>query len=263
MVWRVEGEGKVSFLIGSVHFFPYSFKRSLRSLISEATSVVVEGPLGLDDLREVARKGYGGPGGELLGLLDESAIRRLETVVGSGSSTSEYLSFHLSPLGKRGMVEAVLGSMRPWMAFFTLWVKHLERMGWIHHMDRDAVDIGKKMGRKVIALEIIEEQVAALEEIPLERIVAFLNSANKWRAYIGKYAKLYLKGHLEQLLELSNSFPSRCEAVIGRRDKILFERMRPHIRQGKVVIMVGVPHVRAILGWLQRDGYVIQQTRIG
>lgn len=264
MVWVVEKDGKCSHLVGSAHFFPYKFRRALKGLARGAQFVILEGPLELGDLREVARKGMAGEQEGLSPLLDEATLAGLAKVMeNEGGLVGELTpgGLGLRP-GKYGKVRLILDRMRPWMAFFTLWVKHLERLGWIYHMDRDAFQIGTKMGCQVVHLESMEEQLAALEQIPKGRILSFLRAVDQWNNYSRLYVRLYLQGDLKGLLELSTGFPSRCKPVIDNRDAVLYQRMLPYLRLGGALVLVGAPHTRAILGWLQGEGYQIRQVCI-
>ena len=44
-IWKVEKAGCTSFLVGTAHFSPYSFKKSLTRLIQDVETVLFEGPL--------------------------------------------------------------------------------------------------------------------------------------------------------------------------------------------------------------------------
>lgn len=264
MAWLLEKEGRSSYLIGSAHFFPYKFRRALKHLAQGARFMILEGPLELGDLREVARKGMAGGRGGLSPFLDEAALAGLARVMGYEAGVVAELApggLGLRP-GKDSKLRLVLDGMRPWMAFFTLWVAHLERLGWIYHMDRDAFQIGRKAGCRVIHLESMKEQLEALEQIPRERILSFLNAVDQWKHYSRLYVRLYLRGDLEGLLGLSTGFPSRCKAVIDTRDTVLYKRMLPYLQEGGAVALVGTPHTRAILGWLQGEGYRTRRVLI-
>jgi len=263
MVWRVESRGAVSHLVGTVHFFPYKFRRALKRLIKSSRVVLVEGPLDIGDLREVARRGQAPSKGELAGLLQDDDLERLRAAVKSpGWARKEVLWLLPSGRSKQDVVEYAIERMRPWMAFFTLWVSHLEGKGWIYQMDKDGYDLAKKLGLELVCLESLEEQIQTLESIPLERIRDFLKAADRWSKYSDHYAKLYLQGRLEDLLELSASFPSRCEQVIDRRDRVLYHRMGNYLAKGGALAMVGTPHTRAILKWLEEDGFSVEQMEI-
>ncbi|MEJ5376752.1 MAG: TraB/GumN family protein [bacterium] len=264
MVWLLEKQGRSSWLVGSAHFFPYKFRRALEHLLREARVLLLEGPLELGDLRQVAQKGLVSQEGGLSPFLDEVCLARLHKVLGpAGSRAGELMPGILSLGPSQGnTLKSILDSMQPWMAFFTLWVSYLERLGWIYHMDRDGLHIGKRMGCQVIYLECLEEQIQALEQIPKERIVSFLKAAHMWKNYSGLYVRLYLRGDLQGLLGLSGGFPSRCPAVIDRRDRLLYERMLPYLEKGGAVALVGAPHTKAILGWLDKEGYLVRQVRV-
>jgi hypothetical protein len=44
MIWSVEKDGRRSFLAGTAHFFPHSFKDSLAIHLQQAETVIFEGP---------------------------------------------------------------------------------------------------------------------------------------------------------------------------------------------------------------------------
>lgn len=264
MVWRLERQKAASHLVGSVHFFPYRFRRALRLLVEGARCVLVEGPLEDEDLREVARNGLAPGDIRLSQRLDARTLGRLSRLVADQGRSIEGLAAFCGSTRSAGgdPLKSFLDNTRPWMAFFSLWVAHLERKGWIYHMDRDAAEIGRKLGRQVLHMESLQEQIRALEEIPLERIVSFLTAVDRWGDYSAQYVRLYLRGDLDGLLGLSEGFPSLCEPVIDRRDRILYERMQAHLLAGRALVLVGAPHTCSLRKWLSQDGFMIRQIEV-
>jgi len=126
-------------------------------------------------------------------------------------------------------------------------------------MDVDALTIAQQLGKDIHFLEQIEEQLEALDSIPLARIVQFLKKIRHWNTYAGVYVKYYLKGDLEHLMSVAKDFPSRCESVIDKRDHVLYERMRVFFEKGNAIAFVGAPHVKEIKKMLFRDGYEVAQ----
>ena len=59
MMWKVEKDGKASYLVGAAHFFPYSFKKSLSQYINNAETVLLEGPLDETNMNKVIEQGVG------------------------------------------------------------------------------------------------------------------------------------------------------------------------------------------------------------
>jgi hypothetical protein len=60
MVWKVEKGGKAAFLVGTAHFFPYSFEKALERLIRDARTVLLEGPLDEESHERVVQWGCQG-----------------------------------------------------------------------------------------------------------------------------------------------------------------------------------------------------------
>ena len=60
MLWRVEKDGRASHLVGTAHFFPYSFRRALTRLMRNVEIVMFEGPLDQASSEQIAAYGRGG-----------------------------------------------------------------------------------------------------------------------------------------------------------------------------------------------------------
>jgi uncharacterized protein YbaP (TraB family) len=126
-------------------------------------------------------------------------------------------------------------------------------------MDLDAFHIAGKLAKPVFFLESIQEQLRALEGIPLERIIAFFKDIKNWDLYIEQHIRFYLKGDLDGWPGATMGFPTRCASILDQRDPILFERMRGPLAEGNTAVFVGIPHVRAIRPLLVEDGFQLEQ----
>jgi hypothetical protein len=255
MVWEVERRGSRSTLVGAAHFFPRHFRRSLRGLIGEARIVLLEGPLDEAATRKVLAAGRGA-GGEILYSSFKDTIHAR-------------LGIYTAPLDVQRMLrdlifgreeqwlEEELRRLKPWAAFFGIWTRYRAREGWSHKLDLDAAQIAARLGKEVRYLETIEEQIAALEAVPLDRILNFMNK--DWFGYCGAYERHYLAGDLERLAAAAQAFPTYCEPVIGRRDPVLAERMAPALEAGGSCVVIGVAHCRGVLERLTKEGYTVAQ----
>ena len=56
-MWEIEKKHKKSYLIGTAHFFPYSFRSSLSRCIQDAKAVLMEGPLDQENMSKVREAG--------------------------------------------------------------------------------------------------------------------------------------------------------------------------------------------------------------
>lgn len=262
MIWGIKGKDKTSYLIGTSHIFSHSFRDFLEYHISKTTSVVIEGPLDKEKMEKVVKTGMQNSESSLHDILDEQTIERmitkfinisLEKLITSIREFSEpYLRSYYNT-----SIKDILKNYRHWMAFFSLWYLFLNLMDWKHSMDLDAFKIAHKLKKKIYYLEEIDEQIKALESIPLIKTVSFIKKIDFWESYIKDYEKIYLKGDLTNLMSHTEEFPTRCESIINKRDSVLYERMYPFLEQGDSIILVGITHVAGILDRAIKDGFHI------
>ena len=118
-------------------------------------------------------------------------------------------------------------------------------------------NIAGELGKKIICLETIEEQITVLETLSYDRIINFLRLVNKWNKYMKDYIKSYLNGELENLRMIARGYPNRTPTVIDRRDRIFYDRMLPYLEEGNVVACIGAPHIQGVCQLLNSDGYQI------
>jgi len=266
MVWKIEGNETTSFLIGTAHFFPYSFRRSLVSLMKKIDTVLFEGPLdeqNMDTVREEGIEHSDMP--SLYEHLDNRTIQILNRELShypshGDSSLMSYVG--LFSQGKRDIVRSEIEGLRPWMAFFKIWSYYLLKRGWIYSVDLEAHAIAREMNKKIYYLETINEQIEALNGIPLERIVHFFEKIDQWEKFAKRHAKNYLKGSYNAMIKNTADFPTRCPSIIEARDPVLFERMMPFVEKGRAGIFIGTTHIMGITTMLEKRGYTISQDRL-
>lgn len=260
MIWRVRKDRKESFLVGTAHFFPYSFKRSIGRYLKDSRAVLFEGPLDKYSMEKVVQAGSGvDEPDHLFNSLDRQTVDAIGQALGAPRiSRRTYLLFRESVWSTESWVFDLVKGMKPWLAFFTIWVRYLERKGWIYSVDLDGYTMACEMGKEVVALETIEEQIRVLESLSLEKILNFLKNVNNWDRYIRDYVKRYLAGDALNLRSIGTAFPSRSFAVINSRDDILFRRMLPYLEDGDTAAFVGAPHIRGIGEMLESRGYIVE-----
>jgi TraB/PrgY/gumN family len=257
MVWQVGRPGRStphSVLVGAAHFFPRHFRRELHGLIAPARALLLEGPLDEAATRKVLEAGRGLGGDQLY----KAARERIHAHLGIYSAPLD-VNQMLRDLvfGRQAQwLEEELRKLKPWAAFFGIWTRWRAREGWEHKIDLDAAGIAARLGKEVRYLETIEEQIAALEAVPVERYARFLSSGD-WRGYNQSYERHYLAGDLEALAAAAQDFPTYCEPVIGRRDPLLAERMAPALEAGGACVVIGVAHCRGVLARLAQAGFTV------
>lgn len=129
-------------------------------------------------------------------------------------------------------------------------------------MDMEAFHIAQKLKKKIGYLETIEDQLAALDEIPFERIVNYLNHIKHWRVHKEVFTKAFLEGDIQQFFSMTGEFPTRCESIIAKRDPIFFKRMKVFFEEGKTAAFVGVAHIPGIRDMFLNEGYLVTQEEL-
>lgn len=259
MVWAVSKAGATSYLAGTAHFFPYHFRPSLRRRLNGVETVLLEGPLDDAAMAKVLESGTAtGAGRSLAEALDTATVLKINAEFGAPAP-----AFSVHPLyheifgadpGSQLCVR--IRGLKPWMGFFRIWTHYLQEHGWACRMDLDVLRAATELGRPVHVLETIDEQIAALEGVPLARILHFLGAVD-WTEYRREYVRHFLAGSLEALAATARVFPSYCESVLDRRDPILHERMRPHLERGNALAFVGILHCPRLIELLRADGYEV------
>ncbi len=258
-VWRVEKDGHGSFLVGTAHFCPYRFEKALTQLIEGAEIVAFEGPLDEESMERVVQYGRQGENTpSLYEALDRAAVkeinRQLSARMNANTTVGSYLELFHSATSD--FVETHTRGVRPWLGFFGIWSALL---GWNYSMDVEAFRIAQKLGRKIRFLETIEDQLAAMDRIPFERIVNYLNHIGRWKAYKEMFAKAFLAGDLGKFVSMTGEFPTRCESILATRDPIFFSRIKTFFEQGKTTAFVGVAHIPGIRKRFLEEEYRVTQ----
>ncbi len=261
MLWRVQKGDKISWIGGSAHFFCYSFEQAFRALFAHVDTVLFEGPLDAAALQVVEAEGKTLTPEQqpLLPFLNEAEICALERMVRG----PEGFWAHMLNMQAQRLVDVrwYLAHARPWAALFTLWTGFLERKDWHQSVDLEAWQIAHDMGKQVVAMESLEEQLASLNAVPPERVVRYFQHCHRWPRMIRKNVKAYLRGDLIQLMGTSAEFPTRTHTIISLRDERFRRRMRPFLEQGRCAVFVGTAHMLNLRTMLAEDGFTLTQVQ--
>jgi len=260
MLWELEKNGRRSWIAGAAHFYPFSFRLDMRNLFQEVDTVLCEGPLDQVSMELIADFGKN-PDPDtprLASMLTDKEIKDLEKVV-LGRGLWNFF-FNVS-MDDSPDVRYYLAHTRPWLAFFTMWSSFLRRHGWEQSVDREAWNTAQEMGKYVLGMETISEQLRTLESIPVDRIVRFLRDCRNWSGLKKRYETGYLKGDLDRMFGSSAEFPSRTEMVINRRDERFLKRMLPFLEQGRCAVFVGSAHMLNLRGMLRQAGFSVRRRK--
>jgi hypothetical protein len=262
MLWRIEKDAKLSSIVGTAHFFPHSYRKAFTRLMRDASAVLFEGPLDRESMAVVARYGMEGEGApSVLKALNPEVVkkinRRLSKAVEEPAGPATGL--RMIRLSSPRFLDLYADGVRPWMALFATWSAFLRTKGWKNSMDLEAYTIATRLRKNVRFLETIDEQLAALDEIPFDRIVAFLNAFEEWDRYAERHLKLLVDGRYDEMISSTTMFPSRCQSIVDDRDPVLFDRMKQFVDEGRALAFVGTTHVMGITRMFETEGYRVKQ----
>lgn len=256
--WSVSKNNRTSCLVGTAHFFPYSFRSSLKEILANADHALFEGPLDQMHMEQAADSGVVEmPDMDLFSALEDGALKEILNVfLPSGSRQASFMNFvQTSP---DSAVLDMLRRMKPWLAFFTIYTSFLRRKGWKFSVDMEAYALAQELSKSIVFLETMPEQIEVLESLSVPRIVDFLSRIEQWDNYTRDFTRWYLEGNLKKIYSNPYGFPTRNPYVIDRRDQILFERMQPYLEQGNCSAFVGIPHVPGIVRLLTEEGFQVE-----
>ena len=258
-IWRVEKNGRTSFLVGTAHFSPISFRKALIGLVQGSETVLFEGPLDQESMADVTRYGRRGEDTpSVYDALDPAVIReinrQLATRSGPATTAGSYLDLIYAKTS--GFLEENARGVRPWMAFFTTWSAFLN---WKYSMDVEAFRIARKLGKKIEYLETIKDQLEALDGIPFDRIMNYFNQFQNWSVHREWIARVFLEGNLHNTLSITGEFPTRCESIIGKRDLIFFNGLKAAFKNRQTTAFVGIGHIPGIWKMFLDEGYRVTQ----
>ncbi len=261
LIWELERDGRKSWIGGTAHFFCYSFASSLSRLFEKVDTVIFEGPLDQNSLDGVAGTGKSpdADSPRLINFLTPDEIEKLDRAVCGPRGFWARLLGTEDP--EPADVRYFLADTRHWFAFFSLWTHFLRRHDWKQSVDLEAWHLAHEMGKEVLCMESIQEQLETLESIPVERITGFFRQCGHWKKYINKNMKAYLKGNLDAMMGTSVEFPSRTDTVIDQRDEVFLERMLPHISNGRCAVFVGSAHMFNLQGMLSQAGFKVSKLK--
>jgi uncharacterized protein YbaP (TraB family) len=258
-VWKVEKEGRRAFLVGTAHFFPYSFRKALTKLIQNVETVLFEGPLDKESMERVVQYGHQGENRPSISeVLDPAAIKEINRQLSSRLTGNTTAGSYLQLIHPESsdFLEVHTRGVRPWLAFFTVWSAFLD---WKYSMDLEAFRIAQEFGKTIQYLETLEDQLAALDGIPFERFVRYLNRIGNWKKHKEMFLKAFLAGDLEKFVSMTGEFPTRCELILAKRDPIFFKGIKASFEKGETAAFVGAAHIPGIRKMFLEEGYRVTQ----
>lgn len=263
LLWRVEREGApASHVFGTIHLAD--------ARVAEPRPAVLAALTGSRTLAiEVAVDAMVDP--SVFDLEQLADGRKLETLIG----TDLYEQTRRALAG-RGVPERVIARMKPWAAMMA--VASAGPRDASLALDSRLLAVARRAHLRVEALELVEEQIASFDAVPMASQVALLEHAlahpQALEAENETMIRAWLAGDLVTLVH----FPARMDRLnpgvaqhydalvrhlVHDRTVLMHHRLMPSLRAGRVFVAVGALHLqgeKGLLALIEGDGYRV--TRV-
>ena len=192
--------------------------------------------------------------------------RNLESLVGADTYARTR-----RVLTARGMPEGAIARMKPWAAMMAVASAAPHDAGLA--LDARLLAAARRARLRVQALELIDEQIASFDAVPVESQVALLRHALEHPEALEAEHEAMIQAWLEADLAALVHFPARMDSVnpgvvrhydqlvrhiVYDRTVLMHHRLAMPLRDGRVFVAVGALHLQGMKGLLaliEEDGY--------
>lgn len=262
LFYKVEKDGKSSYLLGTVHAWKREWlplNPAIEKAFAESKTLAVEfDPAKMDTV--VATQRMMLEGGETLeSRLGSPLYERTKKV------TDNY-----------GMPDAAISRLKPWGVMMVLTVLSMQQLGYSPDAGIDQYLLAKARagGKTLVDLESADRQLAVLDSLSPRLQTAmlsdFLANTDRMSQYVGALTNAWKEGNGEALVAISDQgFPDAelkrefNDKFLYQRDIAMTRRIEELLRQpGPHFIAVGSLHLvgpRSIVEQLRAKGYRVEQ----
>jgi uncharacterized protein YbaP (TraB family) len=262
-LWRVKSSSATVYLAGSIHLLKREhdpLPRAFEEAFGAASSVVFELDLGSAEPAAAASL-----------ILSRGSRRDGRTLRGI-LSPEEYEEIAAKSRAM-GLEPRQLDGLKPWLVALTLASARLKALGFSaeHGMDRHFFGKARSQGKRVLALETVEEQVGFLDGLPEDVQIAYLMKTARELELVEKNFEALLRAWrrgdpaaLESLLAPPlERYPVVRERLLSQRNLRWVEKIEG-LLEGKEtsLVVVGAGHLvgrGGLLELLERRGYAVEQ----
>ena len=263
MLWRVESNGNVMYLLGSVHALrteDYPLAEAYEEAYQQADRVMLE----INPLHDTPE-----------------TIQRLSQELGfipEGESLQAYLSTEsyqrVMLLSKQlGFNTIILDRLEPWLAALTIVAQQMMEAGFqmMIGVDNHYADRAQYDNKPLIGLETADYQISLFDGLSAETQEAFLlqslEEAGDFEREMTKLVRLWHNGNIEELHRISEEdmqeYPEVYENLLLRRNRNWIPKLVKEIKQGgTVLVIVGSLHLvgeEGVVRLLEKRGYEVER----
>ncbi len=261
LLWRIRGNGlhHASYLFGTIHMIcpqDYFWTDSMNACLQKSDVVCFE--MNLDDpsvMVQAAASMIDSSGKMLKDYFTEDQYQKL----------AKYINDSM------GLQISMFQNMKPIALDMMLTSKNLECANPVSYEDH-LMELAKKSNKTISGLEQASEQIAILQNIPVDSIIHDLMESIKgasspdndnYEEMVSAYKNQDL-GKLFALLQKSNDLGSDMGVFLDDRNKKWISRIEEKIKQEPVFFAVGAGHLwgpNGVIALLRKKGYRVEAVK--
>ena len=273
--WKVEKKGtKPSYLFGTMHVSDpaiVNLAPEVKTALENADRVALE-------LSEAADDNGKAMAAKLAASPDFLTPKKGESFK-DGLSQQEFNKLKAS-FETHNLPFQLIANNKPWFIWMTLSLPACEARREAYGYRALDVEIGqnaKKLGKPVLGLETVDEQLSAIEKLPLSfqanSIEDYLDNPKFYANMFYTEMQLYKQSRIGEILALDTMF----KTTVSKKDQAIFkdilmtkrnlrmsERALPLIEQGNSFIAVGAAHMvgdSGLVEQLRKHGYHVSPIK--
>ena len=274
--WKVEKEGtKPSYLFGTMHVTDpeiVNLAPRVKTALENADRIVLELSEAADDNgKAIAAKLAASP--------DFLTAKKGESFK-DGLSRQEFHKLKTT-FENHNLPFDLISNNKPWFVWMTLSLPACEARREAYGYRALDVEIGqnaKKFGKPVIGLETVDEQLSAIEKLPLSfqarSIEDYLDNPKFYADMFYTETQLYKQSRIGEILVLDTLFKTTIskkdqeifkDILMTKRNLRMSERALPLIEQGNSFIAVGAAHMvddSGLVEQLRKHGYHVSPIKL-
>ncbi|WLT08511.1 TraB/GumN family protein [Bartonella apihabitans] len=274
--WKVEKKGtKPSYLFGTMHVSDpaiVNLAPKVKTALENADRVALE-------LSEAADDNGKAMAAKLAASPDFLTPKKGESFK-DGLSQQEFNKLKAS-FETHNLPFDLISKNKPWFIWMTLSLPACEARREAYGYRALDVEIGqnaKKLGKPVLGLETVDEQLSAIEKLPLSfqanSIEDYLDNPKFYANMFYTEMQLYKQSRIGEILALDTMFKTTVsekdqaifkDILMTKRNLRMSERALPLIEQGNSFIAIGAAHMvddSGLVEQLRKHGYRVSAIKL-
>jgi len=258
LLWKISGNGlpQESYLFGTIHLIPakdFFLPRGTDSLITASKKLVIEMDISDPSLQ-----------GKMLGAMKLDSGKTLSSLY--GKKDYEYLRKKLEKDYK--IPASAVAFMKPILVQQSLMMKEMMGGDYMSY-EKEFMGLAEKNGTPIVGLETLEDQLRALNAMPLDEqakaLLEALKNPNAAKKELGKMIAKYKKQDVEALYNSVSGDEAdlkKYEAdLLINRNRNWIPKIAEMAAKERIFIAVGAAHLggeNGVINLLRKAGYTVE-----